>query len=231
MNIIILSAMTEEVSYLVDNFDVEKIDEINGQQLYRYISGNTNLYILNSGIGKVESSITTSIFLSKYKVDKLISIGTSGALTGSTRIGDFVNGNALAYHDVDVTAFGYEIGTLPNQQKYFTPTQDKWWFNIIERFKNIDNIKVHDGSIVTGDQFIASSNKKQFINKHFETALACEMESTAIAHTSLSYGIDTYVLRSISDLADGEADVTFDEYLLSVCKNYKKFVEIILENE
>ncbi|WOO87393.1 5'-methylthioadenosine/adenosylhomocysteine nucleosidase [Mollicutes bacterium LVI A0039] len=231
MNILILSAMTEEIDYLVKGFNLTAIDKINGNDLFLHTENNKNIYILNSGIGKVASSITTSMMLNKYDIDKLISIGTSGALTSTTSIGDFVVGKRLAYHDADVTAFGYEIGQLPNQPKYFVTTDDDFWNKTIEQFASDSEVNVHYGDIVTGDQFISSSEKKQFINNHFENGVCTEMESTAIVHTALCYGIDTYALRSISDNADSSADVSFDEYLFKVCKLYKKFVDILLSNE
>lgn len=231
MNILILSAMTEEIDYLVSSYNLSPVDTINQMDLYCIESKPSNIYILNSGIGKVTSSITTAMMLGKYKIDKLISIGTSGALTNETAIGDFIVGKRLAYHDVDVTVFGYEVGQLPNHDKYFTTTADDYWHTIIEKFANQDQVRVHFGDIVTGDQFVSSSEKKQYISKNFEQALCAEMESTAIVQTSLSFGIDTYVLRSISDNADGVADVSFDKYLFEVCKLYKKFVDIVLENE
>lgn len=228
MNILILSAMEEEIDYLVASYELKAIDQINNNSLYRIERPNKNVYILNSSIGKVNSSITTSMVLNKYKIDKLISIGTSGALTDKTKIGDFVNGERLAYHDVDVTAFGYEIGQLPQMNKYFETTKDEFWTNLMNQFTKDNSINLHSGDIITGDEFINSLERKQFINTHFENGLCAEMESTAIIHTALAYGVDCYALRSISDNADGHADISFDKYLSKVCENYKHFVDLLL---
>ncbi len=229
MNILILSAMEEEINYLVTSYDLTAIDTINNNSLYCLNAGEQKIYILNSSIGKVNSAITTSMVLNKYQIDKLISIGTSGALTAKTEIGDFVNGERLAYHDVDVTAFGYEVGQLPQMNKYFETTKDQFWDNLMSEFSAQQEINLHTGDIVTGDQFINSVERKQFINKNFENGLCAEMESTAIIHTALSYGVDCYALRSISDNADGHADVSFDEYLSKVCQNYKHFVDLLIK--
>lgn len=231
MNILILSAMTEEIDYLVKSFNLQSIDKVNGNELYELKQGNMTIYILNSSIGKVNSTITTSMVLNKYPIDKLVSIGTSGALTNSTNIGDFVLGKRLAYHDVDVTGFGYEIGQLPQMDKYFQTTNDQFINNVLTKFKENIDTKLHTGDIVTADKFVCNKEDKEFINKHFEKALCCEMESTAIIHTAISYGIDCYAIRSISDNADSEADVSFDEYLFKVCEQYKKLVDIILNYE
>lgn len=229
MNILILSAMEEEINYLVTSYDLTAIDTINNNSLYCLNAGEQKIYILNSSIGKVNSTITTSMVLNKYQINKLISIGTSGALTAKTEIGDFVNGERLAYHDVDVTAFGYEVGQLPQMNKYFETTKDQFWDNLMSEFSAQAEINLHTGDIVTGDQFINNVERKQYINKNFENGLCAEMESTAIIHTALSYGVDCYALRSISDNADGHADVSFDEYLSKVCQNYKHFVDLLIK--
>lgn len=231
MNILILSAMVEEIDYLVQAFNLTSIDKINDNDLYLVENNNKKIYILNSGIGKVNSSITTSMMLSKYKIDKLISIGTSGALTNKTQIGDFVNGERLAYHDADATAFGYEIGQIPQMDKYFMTTNDKFWNDVMSKFKQVEDVNLHTGDIVTGDQFINNAERKQFINTHFENGLCVEMESTAIVHTAIRFNTEVYALRSISDNADSEADVSFDQYLSKVCVQYKQFVDILLNNE
>lgn len=229
MKILIMSAMVEEIDYLVTGFSLNPIDKINGNDLYKIEGTENTIYILNCGIGKVNSSITTSMFITKYPVDKIISIGTSGSLTSQTSIGDFVVGERLAYHDVDVTAFGYETGQLPQMDKYFATSTDSFWTELIAKFQQQDGVTLHFGDIVTGDQFINSSSKKQFINDNFQQALCAEMESTAIVHTAISFNIDCYVLRSISDEAENEADMTFDQYLSNVCKLYKTFVELLVK--
>lgn len=231
MNILILSAMTEEIDYLVKSFNLQSIDKVNGNDLYKLKRGNVTIYILNSGIGKVNSAITTSMVLNNYTIDKLISIGTSGALTNVTSIGDFVLGKRLAYHDVDVTGFGYEIGQLPQMDKYFMATSDQFINNVVTKFKENIDTKLHTGDIVTADKFVCNEEDKQFINNYFEQALCCEMESTAIIHTAISYDVDCYAIRSISDNANSEADISFDEYLFKVCEQYKKLVDIILNYE
>lgn len=231
MNILIVSAMEEEINFLVESFNLKKIDTINQNSLYVIEGKSRNIFILNSGIGKVNSSITTSQMLSKYQIDKLISIGTSGALTNATKIGDFVVGERLAYHDVDVTAFGYEYGQLPKCDKYFETTKDSFWETIISEFSKIENVNTHKGDIITGDKFINDLTTKEFINKNFPQGLCVEMESTAIVHTAKSFGVDAYALRSISDNADQEADISFEQYLSEVCVLYKMFVDIILNNE
>ena len=59
----------------------------------------------------------------------------------------------LAYHDVDVTAFGYEYGQMAQQPLYFE--SDKKFVTLIQESLSKLNQKWHLGLIATGDSFIA----------------------------------------------------------------------------
>ncbi len=230
MNILILSAMEEEIEYLVSSFNLSSIDTINKQKLYTISNNDNTIYILNSGIGKVNATITTNSVLNSYQIDRIISIGTAGALSNASDIGQFVNGLKLAYHDVDVTAFGYNYGQVPHLDTYFDTTNDKYWHQILTTLKQ-NQVVINDGTIVSGDQFINDSAVKMEIMKKFDQPLCVEMESTAIVHTAKTANIKCNVLRSISDKAEGEANVDFDTYLQQVCKKYKLLVDIVLAYE
>lgn len=227
MNILIIGAMEEEIEYLVNNFEFKEIDQINKFTLYSLEQGNKVIYLLNSGIGKVNATLTLSMFLNTYKVEHILSIGTSGALSDDVEIGEIVNATELAYHDVDVSAFGYKIGKLPNNEKYFITSTNEFYKSILEKFTNY--VTIHDGLIVTGDQF-ASLNHKKEIKNNFPKALAVEMESTAMVHTAMAFGININVLRVISDKASEDANIEFDKFLKEVCEKYKELLNIILNN-
>ena len=49
----------------------------------------------------------------------LINTGSAGALAPGLKIGDVVVASKLAYHDVDLTAFGYDYGQMSMQPLYF----------------------------------------------------------------------------------------------------------------
>ena len=54
------------------------------------------------------------------------------------------------------------------------------------------------GTIASGDQFISSKEKKEFIESNFK-ALACEMEGAAIAQTCYLNDVPFVIIRAISD--------------------------------
>ncbi len=222
MKTLIIGAMVEEIDYLSKKFAFKKIDQINSNDLYKF----NNIYLLNSGIGKVNAAISLSMFLNKYSVDNIISIGTSGSLNNDIEIGEIVNGTKLAYHDVDVTHFGHPVGKLPHNDLYFKTSNSNFFKEVLDEYKN--KVKIHDGLIVTGDQF-SDAKKKDFIKKNFDNPLAIEMESTAMVHTANAYGVDINVLRVVSDKAGEEAPEEFSKFLNKVCLKYEDLINIIIE--
>ena len=70
--------------------------------------------------------------------------------------------------------------------------------------------KAITGVIASGDIFVDDSTLKQAIITQFGAA-AAEMEGAAIAQTAAANGVPFVILRTISDLAEHQANVSFDE--------------------
>lgn len=75
--------------------------------------------MLRSGIGKVNAAMSTSILLVKYKPDYVINTGSAGGFHPQLNVGDIVISDEVRHHDVDVTAFGYEYGQVPQLSACF----------------------------------------------------------------------------------------------------------------
>ncbi len=223
MKILIIGAMVEEIEYLVESFDFEEIDTINSKKLYKL--HDLDIYLLNSGIGKVTSSISLSMFLNTYDVDQIISIGSSGSFSINVKIGDMVCARDLAYHDVDLSYFGYEFGKLPDYERFFKTSSSPFFEQVLSRYKK--SIRIHEGLIVTGDQFVSVKQRNK-ISVYFPDALAVEMESCAMVHTANAYDVNINVLRVISDNAADDAVVEFDKFLKNVCIQYEELLNIII---
>ena len=91
------------------------------------------------------------------KVEAIINTGSAGAVAPGMAVGDIVLADKLAYHDVDVTAFGYKYGQMAGQplyfesSRYFVSEMKKFWKKKLQpRMWRL---------ITTGDSFIASEEK------------------------------------------------------------------------
>ncbi|WP_373748209.1 5'-methylthioadenosine/S-adenosylhomocysteine nucleosidase, partial [Jeotgalibaca porci] len=83
----------------------------------------------------------------------------------------------------------------------------------------------HQGLIVSSDSFIANKDEVVRIVTEFPQAGATEMEGTSIAQACFVMGVPFVVIRSISDSADEEASVSFDEFIIEAGK---KSAELVL---
>ncbi len=213
MKLAIIGAMTVEVNLLKNNIKNLQIDKEGAFEFYHGTIEGIDVVVLLSGIGKVSSSVGTTLLIERYQPDFIINTGTAGGL-GNIKMGDLVIGTQVGYHDVDVTAFGYEYGQMAQQPAFFEA--DSYLLKIIKHSIQDLNKKqsIREGVILSGDSFMSDKTRVQKVEKQFPDALAVEMESAAIAQTCMQMNIPFAVVRSISDMA-GEGDA----------KSYESFVE------
>ena len=109
------------------------------------------------------------------------------------------------------------------------------YVNTDESLKNIalevakeNGIKIIEGIIATGDQFVANEKRKGFIQSTFK-ADALEMEGASVAVVCDALDVPCLILRAISDTADMDAGFNFDEFLESSAKNSASFLMKIVE--
>lgn len=230
MKIGILYAMEEEIqAYYYNCKKFKKIkNEIYGINIY--ISNSNKIILIKSGIGKVSSSIACTILIYTYQVNIIINIGSSGKLKPYINISNFIIGKNIAYHDVNLTSFKYEIGQIPGfPQKFntniFLRKQIK---KILYKYK----ITFWEGLIVSGDVFIHHNEDINKINKNFPDAIASDMESAAISQICFQYNTPVIIIKIISDDAQKKAPLIFKQNIQNIhiqsykiIKNYIKIIK------
>jgi adenosylhomocysteine/aminodeoxyfutalosine nucleosidase len=227
MRIGIMGAMREEIEpilELVTEIDTE-IDYANNKY-YKAKYNNYELIIAYSKIGKVNSALTAATMIEKFNIDLLLFSGVAGAINENLKIGDLIIATKLCQHDLDITAFGHPYGYVP-ESKVFVETDEKL-NNIAKKVAKKLNIKLLEGIIATGDQFIADNEKKEWIRKTFN-ADALEMEGASVGFVCDALNIPFFILRAISDSADMDAGFDFDKFLEGSAKNSAKFLIEMLE--
>ena len=83
-------------------------------------------------------------------------------------------------------------------------------------------VELLEGVVATGDQFIASEERRDFIINTYK-ADATEMEGASVAYVCHCLEVPFFVLRSISDAADMDAGFNFEEFLESSAKISAEF--------
>lgn len=216
MKIGIIAAMEEELKLLVENLEDKSQETVLSNVYYSGRYGEHELVLVQSGVGKVMSAMSVAILVESFKVDAIINIGSAGAVATGLNVGDVVVADTLVYHDVDLTAFGYDYGQMSMQPLYFH--SDKTFVSTFEAVLSKEEMTSKVGLIATGDSFIAGQEKIDVIKGHFPQVLAVEMEGAAIAQAAQATGKPFVVVRAMSDTAAHDANITFDEFIIEAGK-------------
>lgn len=219
----IIGAMEPEVAILKDKLVNANIEQHAGFTFYQGQLEGVDVVIVQSGIGKVAAALATAILLDRFAPDYVVNTGSAGGFEQSLKVGDIVISSEVRYHDVDVTAFGYEIGQLPANPPAYIP------HSILvkaakESAQTLENIQTLTGLITTGDTFMTKDEDIAKARKNFPTMAAVEMEGAAIAHTCHQFGTPFVVIRSMSDIAGKESPVSFEAYLETASVNSSALV-------
>ena len=210
MKIGIIGAMEEEVTLLRDKIENRQTISLGGCEIYTGQLNGTEVALLKSGIGKVAAALGATLLLEHCKPDVIINTGSAGGLAPTLKVGDIVVSDEARYHDADVTAFGYEYGQLPGCPAGFKA--DDKLIAAAEACIAELNLNAVRGLIVSGDAFIN-----------------VEMEATAIAHVCHNFNVPFVVVRAISDVADQQSHLSFDEFLAVAAKQSSLMVESLVQ--
>ncbi|KJY90979.1 MULTISPECIES: 5'-methylthioadenosine/S-adenosylhomocysteine nucleosidase [Vibrio] len=228
MKIGIIGAMEQEVSILKQA--IENCQEVSkaGCTFYAGKLNGVEVVLLQSGIGKVAAAIGTTMLLDEYKPDVVINTGSAGGFDSSLNLGDVVISTEVRHHDADVTAFGYEMGQMAQQPAAFLA--DEKLMDVAEKaLAQMEDKHAVRGLICTGDAFVCTAERQAFIRTHFPSVIAVEMEASAIAQACHQFKVPFVVVRAISDVADKESPMSFEEFLPLAAKSSSEMVFKMVE--
>ncbi len=224
----IIGAMDEEIETLIREYNLSKTFEWGGNVFFTGEYGSFLLVLMKSGIGKVNAAIGTTLLISRYDPMCLINTGSAGAIHADLDVGDVIISSDVIHHDVDATSFGYAMGQIPQMPDAFLP-HSVLVSMAEEAARDIPEIRVRTGTVVTGDSFIGDRERKDTIQTNFPAAAVAEMEAAAIAQTCHRFRKSFVIIRSVSDRADGEAAVSFEEFLRTAADHSARLVKGIVE--
>lgn len=208
----IIGAMDVEVATLMEHAHGAAISERAGMRFCEGTLAGMPVVIAKCGIGKVSAGMCVQVMCDLYGVTHIVNTGVAGSLDAAIDIADLVVSTDALYHDMDVTPLGYEPGQLPGMDCLAFPA-DPALRAAIEHAAAVaaPDVHVFAGRVVSGDQFIASSQAKKRLAQEFG-GMCCEMEGAAIAHACHVNGVPFAVVRAISDKADGSAEMAYPEF-------------------
>jgi adenosylhomocysteine nucleosidase len=211
----IICAMPEEIAPFKKGIQVEQEEQIGAIQLWQGQYEGKQITLVQSGMGKVHAAAATQILISKYKPDAIMSCGTAGSLQPAYHIGDVIIAEKTVQHDYGFLlpdtfiSFGFRIRTADRTTFVKEFPADVTLLNLAKSLGNPQE-QIAYGILLTGDQVILSSGKRQTLVEQFGAA-AVDMESAAIAQVAYMYAVPFLAVRGISDQADETFPIDFSK--------------------
>ncbi|MCD8306119.1 MAG: 5'-methylthioadenosine/adenosylhomocysteine nucleosidase [Prevotella sp.] len=196
----IIVAMEKELRQLLALLPEVKEEAAAGMRFFAGRAVNKELFVVQSGVGKVNAAVATTELIDRYHPDFIIYSGVAGGARNDILPLDTVASETVAYHDV------YCGGDCAFGQVQGLPAVFQADEKLLKIAASIEGVKT--GLFATGDWFVDSRQKAETIIAHWPEAIAFDMESAAIAQACFIRRVPFISLRTISDnpLHDGHRE-------------------------
>jgi len=207
----IIAAMNVEMESLRSHLEKTETEVISGIRFVRGYLDGQEVVTAVCGIGKVFAALCAQTMILHYQPSAIVNTGVAGTLTDALDIGSIAVSSAVVQHDMDTSALGDPVGLISGINKVEIPA-DRLLAGKLSACAKVMGIKTATGVIASGDQFVASAERKAFIVDRFN-AIACEMEGAAIGQVCFVNKVPFCVLRAISDSADGSSHMDYPTFV------------------
>lgn len=219
----IIAAMDSEIAAIKNEMKDKTVETVSGIEFVKGTLCGKNAVVAKCGIGKVFAAICAQTMILKYSPALVINTGVGGSLSEKLGIGDIAVASDVVQHDMDTSPLGDPVGLVSGINIVHFPA-DPHAANLISASAKSLGINNVQGTIASGDQFIASREKKNYIKDNFG-AIACEMEGAAIGHVCYVNVTPFAVIRAISDTADDSSHMDYGEFLKLAAKRSFKVIK------
>lgn len=226
----IITAVTAERNAILQKMNGVKTITVYDLEFYEGTIHHTPCITAMAGVGKVNAARCTQLMIERFHPEKIVNIGSAGAVHPELNIGDVVISTACIQHDVDCTAFGIPKGSFDEGDDGFIhadPHLAELCELAIKRSIS-DEFRVFSGPIATGDQFNDSPKKKTELYEEFG-AYCNEMEGAAVAQVCSLCQIPFVVIRSISDTPGSESKNLYNNFKQLASERCASFLEHLIE--
>ena len=231
MKIGLMGAMDQEIMQILQVLQHQESSVIAG---IRFVQGSWyghEVVVCKSGVGKVNAAVAAQLLIDRFQVRQIWFTGVAGAVHPDLAVGDIVISSSCQQHDMDVAPLGYARGVTPYQPVSDYPADPA----LIALAQGACERQCTDhkhllGRILSGDQFIANPGYVETVLYHQLGGACVEMEGAALAQVCQMNEVPYIVLRSISDQADGEAEVNFAEFTVMAAERSFAIVNDMMQH-
>ena len=207
----IIAAMNVEMESLRSYMENTEEETISGIRFVRGMLEGQEVVTAVCGIGKVFAALCAQTMILRYAPEAIINTGVAGTLTNALGIASIAVSSAVVQHDMDTSPLGDPKGLISGINVVEIPADAQLGGKILACAKEM-GVNAVSGVIASGDQFVASAERKDFITGQFG-AIACEMEGAAIGQVCYVNKVPFCVLRAIYDSADGSSQMDYPQFV------------------
>ena len=201
----IIGAMPNEIADITSALPAAEVKTVARYDFHiTSLNGNKVVYVC-CGIGKVNAAVCTQVLIDTFGADCIINTGIAGGISNNAHICDIVISDDVMHHDL-LARFLENYPPFNSQFK-----SDKVLIELAVDACKRSNMTHFVKRIVSGEEFVSSTESRNRIIEEFDP-YAVDMETAAIAHCSFRNDIPFVSVRCISDNANEESDISFDEF-------------------
>ena len=182
--------------------------------------------VVKSGIGKAGAARAATEFILKEHPDCIVNSGCAGGIGAGVHVFDVVVGSQYAYHDVNC-GDGFLPGQLQGEPQRFDADPA-----LLQTALSLKTERpLHGGLICSGDQFLTTPEQDAAVLSIYPDALACDMESAAVAQVCRHYGVPFLSFRIVSDVHSSheEAEAGYRNFWERIGDDSFAFIRQLLE--
>jgi adenosylhomocysteine nucleosidase len=198
--------------------------EIAGYTFVESIHGANKIVTACCGIGKVNAAVCTQIMIDRFSVDCIINTGIAGGMKRGIKVLEIVISTTVLPHDLD----RHFLADYPPYHAEYEA--DDALQALAKSVCDEMGIVNHAGKIVSGDAFVTDSAVKAKITEAHDP-YAIDMETAAIGQCAWRNKTPFVSVRCISDLADDDGAMSFDEFEVKAAERVAGIVMKMCERE
>lgn len=224
----LISAMQVEMEQLLLALNHRRVHQVGAMNFYTGKLYGQEAVLAVCGPGKVNAALCAQAMILRFQPKWVLNLGVAGSIADGLTIGDMAAATGVVQHDMDTSPIGDPVGLISGINLVTLPCAPELLERITAAARALPQLRLFRGVIATGDQLIADAARKSWIADTFG-AMCCEMEGAAVAHACYLHGVDCAVVRSISDQADGGAQMDYPKFVQLAAEHSALLVKKLLE--
>ena len=220
----LIAAMSGELNALLESMgEVTPLPAPNGKRVLYAKQGDKEIYLAESGIGEIYSTMAAQHLITAYGVEAIINFGVCGSLKKKHTLKKTVILSSVVHYEMDTSDLdGVEVGRYAHLPSVYIPL-DK---SLIEKAQAFDPT-IETAICASGNKFVTKESDKRYLTEQFD-ADVCEMESAGIALTCMANNVPCLLIKAISDGEGGAEE--FRAVVDEASRVYISLVKMLMQS-